>query len=185
MGIQEPGQSATRFAVSKDGTQIAYDVTGSGPFVMLLHGGGQNRRAWHDAGYVSRLAKEFAVITVDLRGNGESDKPANVSEYAIDRLIQDLLAVADACDAHRFTLWGFSYGANIGRYLASRSDRVQAMVHIGIPFGPATEGKFRQLILDMRAKWLPVIEAERIGKLDLHIRSPKRIVPLGSAEASP
>ena len=41
---------ATHFAISKDTTRIAYDATGSGPAVMLLHGGGQDRRVWQDAG---------------------------------------------------------------------------------------------------------------------------------------
>ena len=71
----------TRFATSSDGARIAYDVTGSGPAVMLLHGGGQTRRAWHDAGYVERLAQEFTVITLDLRANGESDRPTQPSKY--------------------------------------------------------------------------------------------------------
>ena len=112
------GQSATaaaptRFVKSPDGTRIAYDDTGSGPAVMLLHGGGQTRQVWRDAGYVTRLAPRFRVITVDLRGNGESDKPATKAAYALDRLIEDLLAVADDAKAQDFSLWGFSYGANV------------------------------------------------------------------------
>ena len=164
---QGPSSTETRFAVSGDGTRLAYDITGSGPTLILLHGGGQTRRVWHDAGYVARLATEFRVVTMDLRGQGESDKPDTVDAYSIDRLTGDVLAVADAVGAPRFTLWGFSYGANVGRYAALRSDRVQAMVYIGIPFGPAAEGAFRQMILDLRSKWMPVIEADRQGRLEV------------------
>ena len=136
----------TRTVVSPDGTRIAYDVSGSGPAVILLHGGGQTRRVWHDVGYVGRLAANFTVITVDIRGNGDSDKPTTKASYAIERLIEDVLAVADAAGAKRFGLWGFSYGANIGRYVGVRSDRVTSMVYIGIPFGPAADPMFRSII---------------------------------------
>jgi alpha-beta hydrolase superfamily lysophospholipase len=136
-----------QFVNSPDGTRIAYDVSGSGPTVMLLHGGGQTRQVWHEAGYVTRLAPMFKVITVDLRGNGESDKPTTKAAYAIDRLIEDLLAVADAANARDLSVWGFSYGANVGRYLAVRSPRVTSMVYIGIPFGPAADPMFRDVIL--------------------------------------
>ncbi len=139
----------TRFVTSKDGTKIAYDIAGSGPAVILLHGGGQNRQVWHRAGYVERLAKEFTVISVDIRGNGESDKPADVSAFHFERINEDVLAVAEAVKATRFVLWGFSYGANVGRYLASRSDRVRAMVYIGINFGPAVEGRFLDAVKQM------------------------------------
>ena len=72
--VSQAAAGKTHFVTSKDGTRIAYDVAGSGPAVILLHGGGQNRQAWHGTGYVDRLAKEFTVITIDIRGNGESDK---------------------------------------------------------------------------------------------------------------
>jgi pimeloyl-ACP methyl ester carboxylesterase len=155
-----------QLATSGDGARIAYDVTGSGPPVLLLHGGGQTRRAWHDAGYVSRLSSELTVICVDLRGNGDSDKPDAVDRYAIDHLVDDILAVADAAGAQTFALWGFSYGANIGRYVAVRTGRVRSMVYIGIPFGSATPGPFREMILGLRTKWTPVVAAHRDGTFD-------------------
>jgi pimeloyl-ACP methyl ester carboxylesterase len=166
---QNPPALATQFATSADGTRIAYDASGSGPVVMLLHGGGQTRRVWHEQGYVERLAREFTVITVDFRGNGDSDKPSTKAAYAVERLVEDLVAVADKAGTARFTVWGFSYGANIGRYLATSSvglKRVQAMVYIGIPFGPPVDPQFRDLILArLRDPATPPVSAAWTGAL--------------------
>jgi pimeloyl-ACP methyl ester carboxylesterase len=156
----------TAFAVSADGTRIAYDVSGSGPALMLLHGGMMTRASWHEAGYVTRLQGEFRVITVDLRGNGESAKPTDPAAYTTEKLGQDVLAVADACGVERFTLWGYSYGGNVGRYLAARSPRVAKLIIIGIPFGLGADGEFRQRILGMRAHWAPIVEGLGNGTLD-------------------
>lgn len=159
--------SNTHFALSRDGTQIAYEVTGNGPPLVLLHGGGQNKQDWHNAGYVPRLAREFQVITIDLRGNGESGKPDHDGAYAIERILEDVLAVADACGVEQFALWGFSFGGNIGRYLASRSGRVTRFVMGGIPFGSATPGTWGKSIRESIEKWVPLLEAQRAGTLDL------------------
>jgi pimeloyl-ACP methyl ester carboxylesterase len=181
----------TSYAMSADGTRIAYDVSGAGPPLVLLHGGGQTRRVWHDAGYVARLRDQFRVIAVDIRGNGESDKPATVDRYAIERHCDDILAVADAVQARQFSLWGYSYGGNIGRYLPARSDRVTRAVIIGIGFGAAAPAPFRDYILGLRAKWAPLIEADRAGRLDLgSLTEPQRAlwekgqVPLTVAQLS-
>ena len=45
----------TYYAVSADGKQVAYDLSGAGPALILLHGGGGRRQEWHEAGYVTRL----------------------------------------------------------------------------------------------------------------------------------
>lgn len=160
-----------RSVISPDGTRIAYNITGEGPPVVLLHGGGQTRQSWHDAGYVKRLKDRFQVVAIDIRGNGQSDKPTDPAYYTTDKLCQDILAVADACHVEQFTIWGFSYGGNIGRYLAAQSDRVEKIVIMGIPFGLGATGKFRQFIEAFCTHWRPILQAQEEDTLDITMLS--------------
>jgi pimeloyl-ACP methyl ester carboxylesterase len=175
-GEQKPAEqkpvSITKFVTSKDGSKIAYETTGSGPAIMLLHGAGQTRAEWARTDYVKRLAPTFTVISVDLRGNGESDKPTKPEAYAIDRIIEDLLAVADAASAQRFHVWGFAYGGIIGRNLAAKSDRVRSLAYIGIPMGEAATGVYKAALSGFKARWQPVIAAQEAGKLDRSTLTP-------------
>jgi pimeloyl-ACP methyl ester carboxylesterase len=155
----------TQFITSPDGVRIAYDVTGRGPFLMLLHGAGKDRRDWHKLGYVERLKQEFTVISVDIRGSGESDFLVDISDYGIEKICADLIAVADACNAGHFAIWGYSFGGNIARYLGAWSDRLTAIAVIGVPFGPAVDQQFDQFIADFVNKWEAVAKAYKIGEL--------------------
>jgi pimeloyl-ACP methyl ester carboxylesterase len=157
----------TSFVNSPDGTRIAYDVAGEGSPIILLHGGWQTRQNWHVTGYVKQLQDNFKVIAIDIRGNGESDKPIEPTYYTTEKMCQDILAVADACGLEKFTIWGFSYGSNIGRYLAAQSDRVEKLIIMDIPFGPGAPGDFRQFIEEFRKHWLPILQAQSKGTLDL------------------
>jgi pimeloyl-ACP methyl ester carboxylesterase len=170
--------SKVPMATSKDGTRIAYEVTGTGPALMLVPGGGQSRGSWKDRGYVERLSKSYTVITLDLRGTGDSDKPAKPGAYALELMLGDLLAVADAAKAPKFHLWGFGHGAAIGRYLAARSDRVISAVLAGTTMGPPVEGMVKDAIVGMRTKWMPVIEAQAAGTLDKSKLTPGDMVAL-------
>ncbi len=163
----KPPAPKVQFAKSPDGTRIAYEVTGSGPALMLVHGGGQTRRTWSERGYVERLSGRYTVIALDRRGNGDSDKPARPDAYALDRVLEDFIAVADAAGAKRFHLWGFGHGASVGRYLAARSDRVISSVLVGAPMGPTVTGIVKTAIEGMRAKWQPMLEAQKAGTVDL------------------
>jgi pimeloyl-ACP methyl ester carboxylesterase len=155
----------TQFIISKDGTRIAYDVTGKGPALVLLHGAGKTRRDWHKVGYVERLRDEFTVISIDLRGSGDSDYLADIADYAIEKICADIFAVADACDVQQFFVWGFSLGGNIARYLGAWSDRVIAMAVVGVPFGPAVDEEFDRYIDEFVEKWGPLAKAYNEGKL--------------------
>lgn len=154
-----------QFITSPDGIRIAYDVTGRGPFLMLLHGAGKDRRDWHNLGYVEWLKSEFTVITVDIRGSGESDFLVDIRDYNIDKICADLFAVADDCHAGQFAVWGYSFGGNIARYLGAWSDRCAAIAVIGVPFGPAVDEQFDRFIDDFVKKWGGLAEAYQAGQL--------------------
>ncbi|MBP7779681.1 MAG: alpha/beta fold hydrolase [Acidobacteria bacterium] len=173
-GTQNAASRATpvrRTATSKDGIKIAYDMTGTGPFLVMLHGGGQAARSWADRDYVTKLKTRFTLVTPDQRGNGDSDKPATLEAYALDHLLDDVLAVADAAGAERFHVWGFGHGATIARYLAERSDRVISAVLVGSEFGPALSGTVRDAVTGMRAKWLPLVQSKAAGTLEVEALS--------------
>ena len=114
---------------------------------------------------VSRI--DFTVITLDLRGHGESGLPTEPADYTIDKMMQDVLAVADACEVERFTIWGFSFGGRVGRYLAAQSERVDKIILMGTPLGAGLSDEFRQEFEDFCAHWPPIIQAQRDGTLDL------------------
>ncbi len=166
-----PAPPARKTATAKDGTKLAYDMTGTGPFLILLHGGGQAARSWNDRGYITPLKEKFTVITPDARGNGDSGKPTQPEAYALDVMIDDVMTVADAAGAKQFLLWGFGHGATIGRYIAARSDRVISAVLVANEFGPALSGTVKDAVTGMRAKWLPFVQQQKAGTLKVDAMS--------------
>jgi pimeloyl-ACP methyl ester carboxylesterase len=131
---------------------------------MLLHGAGKDRQDWHKTGYVKRLESDFSVITVDLRGSGESEFLTQISDFAIEKICDDLYAVADDCQVEHFAIWGYSYGGNIARYLGAWSDRISAMAVIGVPFGPAVDEAFDHFIDDYLEKYGHMASASQDGE---------------------
>jgi pimeloyl-ACP methyl ester carboxylesterase len=177
-GTQKPADQAKlpakpQMATSADKTQIAYETGGTGPALILVQGAGETRRSWQERGYAERLRKQFTVITFDRRGTGDSGKPMGLDAYSLDNVLADILAVADAAGAKRFSIWGFGDGATIVRHLAVKSpDRVTAAVIVGATMGPAVTGITKDAIAAMRARWQPLVEANAAGKLDLKAMSP-------------
>ena len=123
--------------VTSHAVRVAYDISGEGPPVVLLHGAGRSRQDWHAAGYVARLSSHFTAITIDLRGSGESDALTDPADFAIEWFCDDVFAVVDACGIERFAVWGYSLGGNIARYLGAWSERLRAIAIVGVPFGAA------------------------------------------------
>ena len=121
--------------ISQNGAHIAYDVNGKGPFVLLLHGFGNDRLMWARYGWTARLTHYLRVITMDLRGCGDSDKPDWPSAYSIESHLEDIEAVIADCDAGRPLVWGWSLGATLALHLAARG-KAQATVAAGTYFGP-------------------------------------------------
>lgn len=92
---------------------------GEGPPVLLIHGFGTNSFTWRHV--APDLARDHKVITVDLKGFGQSDKPYDERYAASDQA--ELLAqlILDR-DLKNLTLIGHSYGGGIALLLALEAD---------------------------------------------------------------
>ena len=99
---------------------------------MLLHGWCCDRSWWTEPGYVDDLKRDHQLVSLDLRGHGDSDKPHEPAAYRGDVLVSDVLAVADAEGIDRFAIWGQSYGGWIAWMTAdSVPQRIPAIVTSG------------------------------------------------------
>ena len=91
--------------ISADGTPIAYERSGAGPPLMLIHGTGIDHRQW--TGVLPRLRQSFTVYSMDRRGRGES---GDAHPYAMQREFDDVAVLVDAVPGP-VNLFGHSYGA--------------------------------------------------------------------------
>ena len=62
--------------------------------ILFLHGFPESHRTWRHQ--LRDLAEDHYVIAPDQRGFAASDKPAEVEAYAADRIVEDVMALADA-----------------------------------------------------------------------------------------
>jgi non-heme chloroperoxidase len=105
-----------------DGLAISAQEWGNpaGPEILFIHGFSQSHLSWMRQ-IDSDLAKEFRIVTYDLRGHGNSDKPLDPARYRDSQAWGDeVQAVIDAAGLKRPVLVGWSYaGRVISDYLAT------------------------------------------------------------------
>lgn len=106
-------QSETRRV---NGVEIAYDLRGQGPGLLLLHGFPQTRAMWGPI--ADTLATRFTVVTPDLRGYGGSGKPAEVADYSFRDMAQDQLALMAQLGFAQFHLVGHDRGGRTAHRMA-------------------------------------------------------------------
>jgi 3-oxoadipate enol-lactonase len=117
--------SNTTEFVERARAKLAYDVTGEGDPVLLIHAGIADRRMWDDQ--LPVLAKHHRVIRFDLQGYGET-----VVGTGPVRHHEDALAILDAARVPQAAVVGASIGGATGINLVlSHPERVTALVVVG------------------------------------------------------
>lgn len=107
---------------SADGTPIAFEPSGSGPPIVLVHGATADHTRWEPIRVP--LAEGFTVLAMDRRGRGAS---GDAADYAIEREFEDVAAVAGAA-SEPAVVFGHSYGALCALGAAPLTGAVRALV---------------------------------------------------------
>ena len=143
------GQTAPGRAASAGGSGVevvvtripvgdyTFDVRTAGPEdgepVILLHGFPQTSYEWRHQ--IAALAGAgFRVVAPDQRGYSPGARPAEIADYALPLLVQDVIGLADAVGAARFHVVGHDWGAVVAWAVAvAARDRVITANPVSVP----------------------------------------------------
>lgn len=150
-----------QYAKTNDGVSIAYWTMGSGPPLihlppmiwgqLQLEREHSEWRTWHDA-----LARRLGLVRFDVAGTGLSDR--DVADFSLDRMVQDIDAVADHLGLDRFAILCPMDSGPLGIvYASARSDRVSHLVLYSTYAATATSGRgagsFKGALRLMEENW--------------------------------
>ena len=148
-------QNATA-VLERPGARLAYEVTGEGPAVVLVHGFGLDRRMWDPQ--AEHLAARHRVVRYDCRGFGASGPADPAVPYTH---AGDLLALLDHLAIGEAVLAGLSFGGRVVLQAAlAAPDRVRGLVLLdavldGVPWDPESAAGLDEVARRVRAGGLP------------------------------
>ncbi len=120
---------------NSDGVEIAYEVMGEGPPVLLIHGFASTGRVnWHETGWVKTLTGAgHMVVTFDHRGHGQSEKLYDSGRYPATEMAEDARRLLDHLGIVQADVMGYSMGARVAAFLTLRHpERVHRAVFAGL-----------------------------------------------------
>ena len=134
---------------SRDGTRLAYLEMGTGPTIVLVHGGLGTGLGWLAVAPI--LSRRYRLILLDRRAHGSSE-PGR-TPYSLEKEAEDVLGVCEATGPIA-ALFGHSYGAVVALHAAlnSRSGLIPRLIlyepplPVDEPFGGAFKDEFRQMV---------------------------------------
>jgi pimeloyl-ACP methyl ester carboxylesterase len=137
-----------------DGRRLAWRETGTGPPLLCHPGGpGFSSRCFGD---LRELAGERALLLLDPRGTGESDRPADSSAYDLADYAADVEAVRERLGLERLDLLGHSHGGFVAiNWAGTHPERVGRLVLAGTT-----------------ARFMDEIRAERQARVASHAGQP-------------
>lgn len=109
-----------RLITVDEGVQIHAVLGGTGPALLLLHGHPQTHAIWHKV--APTLARHFSLVIADLRGYGDSSKPAGDADhanYSKRVMARDMRRVMAALGFERFAVLAHDRGARVAHRLAA------------------------------------------------------------------
>lgn len=110
-----------------NGIEIAYEVTGAGPAVLLSHGYGETGRMWR--GQQPALGERHRLITWDMRGHGGTGAALDPAQYSLEATVADMRALLRHVGEERAVIGGLSLGGYVSlAFYGVHPEMVRALV---------------------------------------------------------
>lgn len=115
-----------------NGIRLHYARAGHGQLILFAHGFPEFWFQWRRQ--LNEFGRDYLAVALDLRGYNLSEKPADVSQYAISHLVEDLRALATHLGQAKFFLVGHDWGGVVCWFLAARyPEAVKKLVILNAP----------------------------------------------------
>ena len=115
------------------GVKLHYAKAGDGEnLVLLLHGFPEFWYSWRRQ--LAALSDEYTIVAPDMRGFNWSDKPPHVSDYKVDKLVDDVLGLIRHFGHEKAAIVGHDWGAIVAWAIAEKyPDAVSKLVCMQVP----------------------------------------------------
>jgi pimeloyl-ACP methyl ester carboxylesterase len=143
--------------LSKDGTAIAFDRSGTGRPLILVDGALCSRSFGPMPKLAPLLARHFSVFTYDRRGRNES---GDTAPYSVGREVEDLAALVDEAGGSAF-VYGVSSGAALALEAAAHGLPIEKLALYEPPF--VADGGAPRPAADHEARLRELVSAGRRG----------------------
>ncbi len=147
-----------------NGAEIFFTDHGTGDGVILVHGfAASSEENWVKAGWISMLTRaKRRVVSIDLRGHGQSAKFYQPADYSLEAMAGDVVAVVEHLEIKKPDLIGFSLGARVVlEVLRMRPERFLLGVLCGV--GDFLVNPREERDPEIGAKAMEAASAEEIG----------------------
>jgi len=122
--------------VEANGIRMHVAEQGEGPLVLLCHGFPESWYSWRHQ-LAALAGAGFRAVAPDMRGYGQTDRPAEIGKYTLLHLVGDMVGLLDALEAPTAVIAGHDWGAPVAWHAALlRPERFRAVMALSVPFRP-------------------------------------------------
>jgi len=155
-----------------NGIRLHYVTAGKGKLIMFAHGFPEFWYEWKNQ--LAEFERDYQAVAPDMRGYNLSSKPADVDQYQVNYLVEDLRALAEHLGHKRFILVGHDWGGAVAwAFAIYRPDYLEKLIIINGPHPGVFERELRENPAQRRASQYMLVfrspQAERILSADDYV----------------
>lgn len=150
--MSEALQQKINFDYAQIGSvNLHYATAGNGEkLILLLHGFPEFWYSWRHQ--IADLSDEFTVVAPDMRGYNLSDKPENISDYKMEKLVDDVTGLINHFGRKQAFVVGHDWGAGVAWAVASKHpEYVEKLIALQVP--PTAVWKKNQSLKQFLVSW--------------------------------